>query len=92
MIPKSGYRFSEKIMLQEEVGAPMTPSLARRIAVTIGLLLLFRLGEFIPLPGVNANAWAMLARGEGSGVTEEIVDRLLDQRRIRFDVNAIQHL
>jgi preprotein translocase subunit SecY len=46
----------------------MKPSLARRIAVTIGLLLLFRLGEFIPLPGVNANAWAMLARGEGSGV------------------------
>jgi preprotein translocase subunit SecY len=46
----------------------MTPSLAQRIAVTIGLLLLFRLGEFIPLPGVNADAWAMLARGEGSGV------------------------
>jgi preprotein translocase subunit SecY len=46
----------------------MTASLAQRIAVTIGLLLLFRLGEFIPLPGVNADAWAMLARGQGSGV------------------------
>lgn len=46
----------------------MTPSLAQRIAVTIGALLLFRLGEFIPLPGVNADAWAALARGEGSGV------------------------
>jgi preprotein translocase subunit SecY len=46
----------------------MTPSLAQRIALTIGALLLFRLGEFIPLPGVNADAWAVLARGEGSGV------------------------
>lgn len=46
----------------------MTPSLAQRIAVTIGALLLFRLGEFIPLPGVNPEAWAMLARGEGSGM------------------------
>jgi len=46
----------------------MTPSLAQRIAVTIGLLLLFRLGEFIPLPGVNVEAWEMLSRGEGSGV------------------------
>src|SRR5262249_9438941 len=46
----------------------MTPSLAQRIAVTIGLLLLCRLGEFIPLPGVNADAWAALARGEGSGI------------------------
>jgi preprotein translocase subunit SecY len=46
----------------------MTPSLAQRIAVTIGALLLFRLGEYIPLPFVNAEAWAMLARGEGSGV------------------------
>ena len=46
----------------------MTPSLAQRIAITIGLLLLFRLGEFIPLPGVNPDAWAALTRGEGSGV------------------------
>jgi len=46
----------------------MTPSLAQRIAVTVGALLLFRLGEYIPLPGVNAEAWAMLARGEGSGI------------------------
>ncbi len=46
----------------------MTPSLAQRVAVTIGALLLFRLGEFIPLPGVNPEAWAMLAHGEGSGL------------------------
>jgi preprotein translocase subunit SecY len=46
----------------------MTPSLAQRIAVTIGALLLFRLGEFIPLPGVNPEAWAMLTRGEGGGI------------------------
>jgi preprotein translocase subunit SecY len=46
----------------------MTSDLAQRIAVTIGALLLFRLGEYIPLPGVNADALATLARGEGSGV------------------------
>jgi preprotein translocase subunit SecY len=46
----------------------MTPSLAQRIAVTIGALLLFRLGEYVPLPGVNPDAWALLARGEGRGI------------------------
>jgi preprotein translocase subunit SecY len=46
----------------------MTPSLAQRIIVTIGALLLFRLGEYIPLPGVNPEAWVLLAHGEGSGV------------------------
>ncbi|MBV8755145.1 MAG: preprotein translocase subunit SecY [Hyphomicrobiales bacterium] len=46
----------------------MTPALAQRIAVTIGALLLFRLGEYIPLPGVNPEAWAMLTHGEGGGI------------------------
>lgn len=30
----------------------MTSELARRIAITIGALLLFRLGNHIPLPGI----------------------------------------
>jgi preprotein translocase subunit SecY len=60
----------------------MTASLAQRIAVTIGLLLLFRLGEFIPLPGVNADAWAILARGEGSGVAGMLAASSGGQRRL----------
>jgi preprotein translocase subunit SecY len=31
----------------------MTPELARRIAFTLGALLIYRLGSYIPLPGVN---------------------------------------
>jgi preprotein translocase subunit SecY len=46
----------------------MTASLAQRIALTIGALLLFQLGEYIPLPGVNPDAWAVLAHGQGSGI------------------------
>ncbi|HML11676.1 MAG TPA: preprotein translocase subunit SecY, partial [Xanthobacteraceae bacterium] len=46
----------------------MTGDVTQRIAVTIGALLLFRLGEWIPLPGVNAEAWAALTRGHGSGL------------------------
>src|SRR5262249_55631752 len=32
---------------------PMTIELARRIAITIGALLIFRLGSYIPLPGIS---------------------------------------
>jgi preprotein translocase subunit SecY len=53
---------------EERVGPPMTPGLAQRIAWTIGALLLFRLGEWIPLPGVNVEAWEILARGHAGGV------------------------
>jgi preprotein translocase subunit SecY len=46
----------------------MTSDLAGRIAFTIGALLLFQLGTWIPLPGVNAEAWEILSRGHASGV------------------------
>jgi preprotein translocase subunit SecY len=46
----------------------MTSQLAQRIAVTIGALLLLRLGEWIPLPGVNPEAWTALARNQVTGV------------------------
>lgn len=45
----------------------MTADLAGRIALTLGALLLVSVGQFIPLPGVNPEAWLILARGEGSG-------------------------
>jgi preprotein translocase subunit SecY len=46
----------------------MTSDLAGRIALTIGALLLFRLGSYIPLPGVNPEAWEILTRSQGGGV------------------------
>jgi preprotein translocase subunit SecY len=46
----------------------MTSDLAGRIAVTIGALLLFRLGSYIPLPGVNPEAWEILTWSQGGGV------------------------
>jgi len=46
----------------------MTSDLAQRIALTIGALVLFRLGSYIPLPGINAEAWEILTRSQGGGV------------------------
>jgi preprotein translocase subunit SecY len=46
----------------------MTGELAQRIALTLGALLLFSVGQLIPLPGVNPDAWAMLIRSDGGGV------------------------
>jgi preprotein translocase subunit SecY len=46
----------------------MTPDLGRRIAFTIGALLVYRLGTHIPLPGMSAPAWASLYRSTGGGV------------------------
>jgi preprotein translocase subunit SecY len=45
----------------------MTRELAQRIALTLAALVLFSLGQLIPLPGINPDAWAILTRGEGSG-------------------------
>jgi preprotein translocase subunit SecY len=48
--------------------AQMTQDLARRVAFTVGALLIYRLGQYIPLPGIDAEAWAILSRSQGSGV------------------------
>jgi preprotein translocase subunit SecY len=46
----------------------MTPGLAERITWTISALLLFRWGEWIPLPGVNPEAWEFFTQVQGSGI------------------------
>jgi preprotein translocase subunit SecY len=46
----------------------MTSDLAKRVALTIGALLLVRLGTWLPLPGVNPEAWEILTRSQGTGV------------------------
>lgn len=42
--------------------------LQKRILFTLGALVVYRIGSFIPLPGVNASAVLHLFSGEGSGI------------------------
>ena len=42
--------------------------LQKRIFFTLGALIIYRIGSFIPLPGVNASAVLHLFTGEGSGM------------------------
>jgi len=42
--------------------------LQKRILFTLGALIVYRIGSFIPLPGVNASAVLHLFTGEGSGM------------------------
>ena len=42
--------------------------LQKRILFTLGALIVYRIGSFIPLPGVNASAVLHLFNGEGSGM------------------------
>ena len=42
--------------------------LQKRILFTLGALIIYRIGSFIPLPGVNASAVLHLFQGEGSGM------------------------
>ena len=42
--------------------------LQKRILFTLGALVVYRIGSFIPLPGVNASAVLHLFSGEGSGM------------------------
>jgi preprotein translocase subunit SecY len=46
----------------------MTSGLARRIAITLGALLLFRAGSHIPLPGIDPGVWTELFRSNAGGV------------------------
>ena len=45
----------------------MTPELGRRIAFTIGALLVYRLGTYVPLPGINPSVWEALYRSQEGG-------------------------
>ncbi len=42
--------------------------LQKRVLFTLGALVVYRIGSFIPLPGVNASAILHLFSGEGSGM------------------------
>jgi preprotein translocase subunit SecY len=46
----------------------MTPDLTRRVAFTLGALLVYRLGNFIPLPGIDLSLWGNLANDNAGGI------------------------
>src|SRR5262245_17047062 len=45
----------------------MTPELTRRIWFTLGALLVFRLGTFIPVPGISPSVWEQIFRSQSDG-------------------------
>lgn len=53
-------------MLQTMRNAWKIPDLRKKILITIGLLLVFRLGSFIPVPGLDRAAFEELASQSGS--------------------------
>jgi preprotein translocase subunit SecY len=52
----------------------MTPELGRRIAVTVGALLVFRLGTFIPIPGIDSQIWEQIFRSQQGGLLGTLSD------------------
>src|SRR2546423_8928829 len=46
----------------------MTPELTRRIWFTLGALLVYRLGTFIPLPGIAPSVWEQIFRSQVDSV------------------------
>jgi preprotein translocase subunit SecY len=46
----------------------MSPELRRRIAFTIGVLLVYRLGTYIPLLGIDLTVWEQLFQRQPAGV------------------------
>jgi preprotein translocase subunit SecY len=46
----------------------MNPELMRRAAVTLVALLVYRIGTYVPLPGIDPAAWAMIFRSQSGGL------------------------
>jgi preprotein translocase subunit SecY len=46
----------------------MNSDLMRRVAFTLGALLVYRIGTFIPLPGIDPAVWDRVFRGQAGGL------------------------
>src|SRR5262245_12262768 len=46
----------------------MTLELGRRVAFTIGALLVFRFGTYIPVPGIDPVVWEQVFRTQAGGI------------------------
>lgn len=65
------------------------PDLRRRILVTIGLLVIYRLTANIPVPGVDLNAWFAFTSGQGQGGLLGVIDLLSGGAVSNFSVMAM---
>ena len=55
--------------------------LKKRIWFTLGALLVYRLGTYIPLPGIDPNAWDQIFQSQAGGSVEILAPkRELDER------------
>ena len=66
----------------------MTSQLARRIAFTLGALLVYRLGTYIPVPGIDLAAWAQIFKSESGGILAE-ANRLSSGAIARLSIFSI---
>jgi preprotein translocase subunit SecY len=46
----------------------MTSELGRRIVFTLGALLIYRLGTYIPLPGINPSVWEQIFKSQAGSI------------------------
>ena len=56
-------------MLQALIGAWRTPDLRRKLLFTAAVLAIYRLGSFIPAPGVNSEALQRRSRTRAGSST-----------------------
>src|SRR5262249_53960887 len=54
--------------IQAEGQEAMNSDLMRRVAVTLGALLVYRIGTFIPLPGLDHADWELIFRSQSGGM------------------------
>ncbi|MFT4148152.1 MAG: preprotein translocase subunit SecY [Micrococcaceae bacterium] len=77
-------------MLQALTRAFKTPDLRKRIFFTLGMIALFRLGSFIPTPGVNyTNVQQCLKQGSGSGGLQDMINMFSGGALLQLSVFAL---
>jgi preprotein translocase subunit SecY len=52
----------------------MSPTLGRRVAFTLGALLVFRVGSYIPLPGIDLAAWSRIVGAHSNDILFGLFD------------------
>ena len=70
--------------------ASMSSGLGRRIGLTIGALLVVRLGTFISIPGINPQIWQQIFRQQSGGILGA-VDLLAGGGIGRLSIFALEH-
>jgi preprotein translocase subunit SecY len=72
----------------------MNSDLIRRVAFTLGALLVYRIGTFVPLPGINPAVWERIFRGQSGsllGIASLFSGGAVSQMAI-FALNLVPYL